>query len=167
LEGNRQTVRPLLELLSTARGHRFIHLTCSTRSEFEFNLHQHRRHRSFGSIYLAFHGMRGRLLLADGSEVAVGELAELAAGRLEGCLVHFGSCMTAFDQDELDFFLAVTGASVATGYRKNVDWIDSAAMDLLLLDWAGVYQNSKNLIDKLVSTYEGLVDATGFTAVLS
>jgi hypothetical protein len=125
LEGHRQTVRPLLELLRATNGHRFIHLTCSTRAEFEFNLRQHRRYRSYGLIYLA-----------------------------------------VLDEYELSYFLEVTGAAVATGYRKNVDWIDSAAMDLLLLDWAGSYQNSKSLVDKMFHAYNGLVEATGFCAVL-
>jgi hypothetical protein len=166
LEGHRQTVRPLLELLRATNGHRFIHLTCSTRAEFEFNLRQHRRYRSYGLIYLAFHGEKGRLLLADGSSITVGELAATMAGRLGGSLVHFGSCLTVLDEYELSYFLEVTGAAVATGYRKNVDWIDSAAMDLLLLDWAGSYQNSKSLVDKMFHAYNGLVEATGFCAVL-
>ncbi|HEU4749743.1 MAG TPA: DUF6642 family protein [Acidimicrobiia bacterium] len=165
LDGDRLSVRPLLELLYASRGTKFVHLTCSTRYELGFNLRQHKRYRSYGSVYLAFHGKRGRLLLADGSELALEELAEMARGTLAGCLVHMGSCVTALAEEQLFNFLEITGASVATGYTKSVDWIDSAALDMLLLDWAREYSNAKSLIDKLVTTYPGLIEATGFTAL--
>lgn len=165
LDGDRLSVRPLLELLYATRGTKFVHLTCSTAEELRFNLRHHRRYRSYGIVYLAFHGQRGRLVLADGSNLPIEDLMELARGSLEGCLVHFGSCWTALADDYLYDFLTVTGASLATGYTKSVDWIDSAAMDLLILDWAREYHNGKSLIDKLMDTYAGLVKETGFTAV--
>ncbi|MGQ0848620.1 MAG: DUF6642 family protein [Actinomycetota bacterium] len=165
LDGDRLSVRPLLELLHTTRGIKFIHLTCSTVPELRFNIRQHRRYRSYGTLYLAFHGFRGRLRLADGTQFPVEELTELAQGSLDGCLVHFGSCWTALAEDQLYDFLYRTGASLATGYTKAVDWIDSAAMDLLILDRAREYSNGKSLVDKLLSTYAGLVEETGFIAV--
>ncbi len=164
LDGDRLSVRPLLELLHTTRGTKYIHLTCNTIEELSFNLRQHRRYRSYGVLYLAFHGRRGRLLLADGSELAVERLTEMARGRLSGCLVHFGSCWTALGEDQVYDFLEQTGAAAATGYTKAVDWIDSAAMDLLILDRAREYSNAKSLIDKLADTYSGLNEETGFTA---
>jgi hypothetical protein len=164
LDGDRLSVRPLLELLHTSRGTKYIHLTCNTVEELTFNLRQHRRYRSYGVLYLAFHGSRGRLLLADGSELPVEQLTEMASGRLEGCLVHFGSCWTALDDDQLYNFLTQTGAALVTGYTKAVDWIDSASMDLLILDWAKEYANAKSLIDKIADTYAGLMKETGFTA---
>jgi hypothetical protein len=165
LDGDRLSVRPLLELLYASRGTKFVHLTCSTTIELAFNLKQHRRYRSYGSVYLAFHGKRGRLLLADGSELFLEELGEMAQGSLAGCLVHLGACMTALAEGQLMRFLELTGASVATGYTHSVDWIDSAAMDLLILDRAREYTNAKSLVDKLTWTYPGLVEATGFTAL--
>jgi hypothetical protein len=165
LDGDRLSVRPLLELLNTTRGTKFIHLTCNTVEELKFNLKHHRRYRSFGILYLAFHGLRGRLLLADGSSLRIEELTQIAKGSLDGCLVHFGSCWTALAEDQMYNFLDVTGAGLATGYTKSVDWIDSAAMDLLILDWAREYSNGKSLVDKLYDTYAGLAKETGFTAV--
>jgi hypothetical protein len=165
LDGDRLSVRPLLELLYASRGTRFVHLTCSTVEELAYNLRRHKRYRSYGTVYLAFHGARGHLLLADGSRLPIEDLAEMAAGRLDGCLVHFGSCWTALDVGQIYGFLSQTGACLATGYTKAVDWIDSAAMDLLVLDWAREYSNGKSLVDKLIYTYAGLVDETGFTAI--
>lgn len=164
LDGDRLSVRPLLELLHTSRRTKFIHLTCNTVEELTFNLRQHRRYRSYGVLYLAFHGRRGRLLLADGNEVPLEHLTKLARGKLNGCLVHFGSCWTALDDDQLYNFLEETGAAVVTGYTKAVDWIDSASMDLLILDWAREYSNAKSLIDKIGDTYAGLTEETGFVA---
>jgi hypothetical protein len=115
-------------------------------------------------LYLAFHGRRGRLMLADGNELPVERLTELAKNRLTGCLVHFGSCWTALGEDQVYEFLYQTGAAAVTGYTKAVDWIDSAAMDLLILDRAREYSNAKSLIDKLADTYAGLNQETGFTA---
>jgi hypothetical protein len=165
LDGDRLSVRPLLELLHASRGTKFIHLTCNTIDELRFNLKQHRRYRSFGVLYLAFHGLRGRLILADGNELPVEDLTEMARGRLDGCLVHFGSCWTALDDDQLYNFLIQTGAGLVTGYTKSVDWINSAAMDMLILDWAREYSNAKSFVDKIAYTYSGLIEETGFTAV--
>lgn len=164
LDGDRLSVRPMLELLHTSRGIKFIHLTCNTVEELAFNLRQHRRYRSYGVLYLAFHGRRGRLLLADGSELPIEKLTDMARGRLDGCLVHFGSCWTALGDQQVYDFLDQTGAAAVTGFTKSVDWIDSAAMDLLILDRAREYSNAKSLIDKLSDTYSGLAEETGFIA---
>jgi hypothetical protein len=140
-------------------------LTSATRAELEFNLGLMRPYHSYRLLYLAFHGSKGRIWLADDDELPVGELADLLAGRLKDRFVHFGSCSVVLAHDELQRFMQTTGASVVTGYRNKVDWIDSAAMDLLVLDWAQHYKQPRSLVSKLKSTYKGLVDLTGFDAV--
>jgi hypothetical protein len=165
LVGDRQSVRPLLEVLNITRDTKFVHLTCNTIGELEFNLKSLRRHRRFGILYLAFHGTNGAIHLADGSKLRVDELGEMVGETLDGWVAHFASCSTLGASDDLRTFLKSTGAAVATGYTKPVDWIDGAAMDLLVLDWAQEYTYSRPYLERLTTTYSGLAGSTGFTGV--
>jgi hypothetical protein len=160
------SVRPMLEVLRASSDIRFIHLTSSTREELAFNLRHVARYRSYGLLYLAFHGDdSGAVTLADGTPVEPDELGDMLAGRLDGWFVHFGSCSVALAHDELRRFMRKSGAALVTGYTKDVYWIDSAAMDLLVLDWAQEYKQPRSFVKKLKGTYRGLADETGFDGV--
>jgi len=164
LSGERQSVRPLLDLLHTTRDTRFVHLTCNTIAELEFNLRSLRRYPRFGILYLAFHGTNGAIHMADGSRLDVEGLADLVGDSLDGWVADFASCSTLRASTDLAAFLRTTGAAIATGYTRTVDWIDGAAMDLLVLDWAREYTYTRPYLERLTTTYGGLAESTGFAA---
>lgn len=50
-------------------------------------------------------------------------------------MIYFGSCLTLVtDEARLKRFVKRTGASVVVGYREEIDWLESASFELLLLD---------------------------------
>jgi hypothetical protein len=80
---------------------------------------------------------------------------------------YFGSCLTLKgDVGRLQEFVRATGARAVVGYRKDVDWLESAAFEVLLLDRLAVGQRSDALFNRLVKEHGlfakslGLVVAT-------
>jgi hypothetical protein len=53
---------------------------------------------------------------------------------------------------------------MVVGYKRDVDWIDSAAMDLLLLDWLQEYKNMYQLWKRIKMDYKDLISITGLKA---
>jgi hypothetical protein len=155
----------LLEVLRATEGVRFIHLTSSTVPELQFNVAQIPRYRSYGLLYLSFHGSKGAINLIDGSRVTAQDLADMMRGVLDGWFVHFAACSVVMATAELTEFMSTTGARLVTGYDRNVEWIEGAAMDLLVLDWAQYYKQPRSLVNRLKRTYPDLVAKTGFDAV--
>lgn len=47
---------------------------------------------------------------------------------------------------------------MVTGYKIYVDWIESTAMDLLLLDWLQYYYDIHKFLDSFRGAYRNLVD---------
>lgn len=157
------TVLPILELLSKTQGIKYIHLSSNTRPEFEFNLDHLTRRRSYQILYLAFHGQSDQIELGN-SVISLNELAEILGGRFKDLTVHFGSCGTLnLDRRKLTQFTKTAGIRMLSGYTKNVDWVESAAMDMLYFSALQSYKNISYLDSFLRKTYKDLIKNTGFT----
>ena len=155
-------VKPILELLSKCRGIRHTYLTCNTIDELTFNLTKIPKGKYYSILYLGFHGSAGKLYLADESEIGLDELANKMGDRFQNWIIHFGSCATVAAGDEiLRDFKQKTGVSLIIGYDTNVDWIESAALDMLIFDWLQQYKNLGAFIKKFESLYPNLIAATG------
>jgi hypothetical protein len=114
--------------------------------------------RSYGILYLAFHGFRGGISLDDGTSVNLKQLASLIGHSFNGRTVHFGSCETLNTRrKDIENFLANTGVSLVTGYVKEINWAESAALDLLLFDWLQRGEDMK----KFQSKYRELIKING------
>ena len=136
----RTTVRPFLELLE--RSHypaiRSIHRDVATQGELEHYLKKWRlkKYDAYPILYLGFHGDPGTVFMRAGKKepVELEWLGERLEGSCKGRLIHFGSCGTlGAHASRLSRFLAQTGAVAMSGYKTDVDWIQSAAFELLLL----------------------------------
>lgn len=164
-KGDRLSVRSLLEVLDASAEISFVHLTCNTRSELAYGLRFARRYPTLGILYLAFHGSRGELYLPGEKEaVRLEELAEMAPP-LDGWMIHFSGCSTISDGPGVLGCLDATGAALATGYRRQVGWIDGAAMDFVLLATAQEVVLSGALERRVMSRYRTLVESTGLAMV--
>lgn len=140
----RDSVEPALELLDRLEIAKYIHRDVATRAELEYYLRgttylaewagNRRRYASFRLLYLAFHGESGVVRLGRDT-IDLKDLATLLSDRCNGRMIHFASCLSLAAQDaELKKFAKTTGATAITGYEKEVDWLDSAAFEVLLLD---------------------------------
>ena len=136
------SVEPVLRLLQTMGGYkvRYVHRDIGTREEFDFYLKKWSG-RSFAShpiLYLGFHGKSGCILVGEGRSKRIGlaELAEQLDGCCKGRVIHFGSCSTLDASGHtLNAFLRRTGALAVLGFKREVDWLASAAFDTLVLGY--------------------------------
>ncbi len=125
------SVQPMLHLLREAGDVPVIHRTAATLAEADYWLRRYRRHRRFPILYLSAHGDRGVVCFEDGS-LELSDLAEKLAGGCRNAVIHFGSCGTIGALAACRGLLRRTGALALTGYGTDVDWVESAALDLLL-----------------------------------
>lgn len=162
------SVRPSLELLQRLETIKFIHRDVGTRSEFETLLDRWllRRYRDYGIGYLAFHGSPGSLWVGN-SDLPLEDLAELMGRRAEGRILCFGSCATMrVPPKRARAFLRATGVRAICGYTRTVDWVTSAAFEILLVE---ALTHSDNRVDtgfrRLERLAPGIIEALGFRAV--
>lgn len=146
----RATVGPVLELLdrSGAPAVPFIRRDVGTPEEFEYYLGKwtQRRYSRYPILYLGFHGGPGILHVGDRRRgpVTLDWLEDRLAGACKGRLIHFGACGTLGTHgNRLRQFLRRTGALAVCGYQEDVDWMLSAAFELILL-----YQFQFNALTK-------------------
>ena len=169
------SVEPVLRLLETTKDYRvpYLHFDVGTREEFDFYLKKWSG-KSFGEshpiLYLGFHGKPDRISVGEGRDnhVSLDDLAECLDDKCKGRVIHFGSCATVNVPDHaLNAFLRRTDALAVCGYRKRIDWVESAAFDLLLLgglQWESFLRakSMQKFADKLTKKAPGLAEKLGF-----
>jgi hypothetical protein len=138
----RWTVKPILELLDQSHIHRipYIYRDVGTVTELEYYLSKWtlKQYKRFKILYLAFHGQQGAILIGDQRKgegvVKLAALAEKLAGKCKGRIILISSCsVMKGDKRHLKAFLKTTGAVAICGYSHDVDWMKSAAFDLLAI----------------------------------
>jgi hypothetical protein len=158
------TVRRILETGSAIGGFRVAHFTCNTGHELAYNFQILRRRRSYRVLYLAFHGSPGVVSL-HGEDLTLEGLAGLMGTGFRGRILHFGTCATInVRESRITEFMERTGVAMVIGYGRNIDWIESASMDLLLFQWLQRYVNLRRLWTGFEKRYAGLVELTGMAA---
>ena len=84
-------------------------------------------------LYIAFHGQPNGIQIGR-DFVTLSEIADVLEGELAGCAVHFGSCSTMrTKRANIDDFMNRTKADLVSGYRKQVDFIESTAGEMVWL----------------------------------
>ena len=166
---NRVNVKPILEIISRMHENKYIHLTCSTKDEFIHNLRLIKQKSDYGILYLAFHGRPGEIILADESLITLEALSQLMGKRFSNWIVHFGACGTINVEDiRLNDFFQSTEIRMISGYTNNkVDWIESAAMDLLYFQKAQEYDDMLLFWLDLKKNYGELIATTGLHVFIS
>jgi hypothetical protein len=169
------SVEPLLDLLdqmaTPMRKH--VHRDVGTVEEFEFYVKSWSQHRyqTHPVLYLAFHGVAGGLCVGDQRKtcgiVSLEKIARWLDGRARRRVIHFGSCSTlAVHGNSLHGFLTKTGALAVCGYRKDIPWTDSAAVDLILFqaiqDQARTSRGMQKAKEKVLTNLGGLAKHLAF-----
>ena len=93
----------------------------------------------YGILFLAFHGDPEVLYLpgekGKREELSLSELGDLLEGKCKGKVIYFGSCGTLYTHlTKLKSFLRKTSALAICGYKEDIDWMQSSAFEILLLD---------------------------------
>ncbi|HWG94745.1 MAG TPA: hypothetical protein VNU66_11020 [Mycobacteriales bacterium] len=135
---NNQSVLPTLEHLKRLEQLDYIHRDVATREELSyyagrFARRARREYASFRTVYLPMHGAPGALFVSGTTSLSLSDLAEDLGSTCEGRAVYFGACSALRAPAQVRNFLARTSATLVCGYTKDVDWLESSAIDLLLL----------------------------------
>ena len=158
---HRLSVAPILELSSTINNVKFIHLSCNTIEELAHHLNLLKKKRGYGILYLAFHGRPGRIVLND-TPIDLEVLADFMGKGFENWVIHFGCCETMrVGKKKKMNFIKRTRASMITGYRTEVDWINGTAMDMLLLNFLLPRRNLMKNWPIFKKLYRDLITFTG------
>lgn len=131
------TVKPIIKMIGAGDGINvpYLYRDVATVEEFRHYLRvwAQRKYAKYPILYLAFHGHSGGLSINRRTKIELDEIATLLEDKCAGRIIHFGSCETLLlDARHIKRFLKRTGAVAATGFRKQIDWLSSAAFDLLL-----------------------------------
>ncbi|MFO7169122.1 MAG: hypothetical protein DIU80_013955 [Chloroflexota bacterium] len=164
---DRWSVYPILDVFANVQDVKLAHLTCNTEPEFIYNLKMLAKRRSYGILYLAFHGGPGELYLADDTSISLETLSEYMGERFSGRIIHFGCCSTLrVSAQRLADFVESTGVNMILGYTKDIDWIESSAMDLLVFQMLQQYVDLHACWRALQKNYPDLIARTGLSVAL-
>lgn len=162
-----RTVAPVLEALTAVNQIRAVRRHVSSTEDLEHQFRQWGRahHKAYTIGYMALHGSPGAVWVGN-TRVGLSKLAEWSEGNLHGKDLHFDSCQTLRTTDsKLQDFLANTGLRSITGFRKDVYWFESLALETLLFDALTSYSRISNVQKYLDKVAGNLVERTGFVVV--
>jgi hypothetical protein len=131
----KQSIRAMLHLLEDALEIRHVHRHCGTKEELEYRLKQYKttRYAKYSICYLAFHGEPDFIFLGKNKKVSLTELAEILSDSCKDKIIHFGSCSTLNTNGKnIKRFLRQTQALCVTGYKSDVDFMESTVFDAFL-----------------------------------
>lgn len=130
------TILPLLAFLKQSSGIPYVYRDCGTAEEFKFYLKKfpQQGYSGYPILYLAFHGVPGKIVIGGGKGIGLKEIAESLAGSCKGQVILIGSCSVLdIDIRFLKRFLITTQALAVLGYRNNVHFLRSSAFEMLLV----------------------------------
>ncbi len=174
------SVEPILAVIDhqlTPRRHH-IHRDIGTIQELEYYLAKwtQKQYSGYPILYLGFHGEKGIINIGDGrsgtSRVSLDDLAKHLAGACDRRLIHFTSCSTlGVNGHQLNSFLKKTGALAVSGYETDVDWIKSAAFELLVLSefqyGALTHKGVSGMYDRILKHAGGLAKELQFRLIVN
>jgi hypothetical protein len=148
------TVKPVLELLKINAGIKFIYRDCSTKAEMLYLIEkwQQQAYADYRILYLAFHGRPGELIIDKNTTVSLVELGDIInlSRRRHRRLVYFGACsFLKGHKRPIKSFLEKSGTRAVCGYETDVEWMKSAALDLIAI----------NELQRFSMTHRGLTAA--------
>ena len=167
---DKSSIRPNLETLRDAYGIKFIHRQIGTPGELRYYVEKwlkkgrgHYRHYRVG--HFALHGSPGVLWLEEGDVgVSFSKLQGWINEGAKGRVIFFDSCSTIdISAKKIQAFLDSTKARAVVGFTKEVDWLESAAFELLVLHALTYFESPKKAELHLKEEYEEFVERLGLT----
>lgn len=161
---DRASVLDMLEMLETVDGIPYIHEhVADSIDAFEGALKKWKlkKYAQYSIGYFAFHGKPGKLMLGR-HPVPLKKIAELLKDSCAGRTLYFGSCsVLKIEEDVALKFLADTGAEAVVGFTRDVSWLASAALDLILLEALAVNRDEAKVEKWLRQEYGALARHLG------
>ena len=135
---DRTSVEPILELLKGMEYCDYLRRDVATRNEFEYFLNEYFRdeYKNYPILQLSFHGSDDppSIILGNDKQISLDDLAKMINGRCSKRVIYFGSCSTMnVHGATLNKFMRNTEALAIFGYREEIDYLQSAAFEPLIL----------------------------------
>ena len=172
LEGNwskhphsNQSIRPILDLLFTFSKTKYIYRRSFTKEDFikKLQAFTQKRYSNYTVLYIAYHGRKNRICFGK-EHITLKEIADVLEGKLDGKIVHFGSCSTLNTTEKnITDFIKRTGCSFISGYKKDIPYIESSAFELLYFNILNTYRTCAAIKKNIISKYPTLVDILKFS----
>ncbi|MEU2614528.1 hypothetical protein ABZ570_23535 [Micromonospora sp. NPDC007271] len=165
----RRSVLPTLNMLERLGSLKYIHKTAVTPEQLKYFLDEWslQKYASYEVGFFALHGSPNRMWLSNSRSTSLDEVAGWMSGRWHGKRIYIGGCSVLRGSDAyLTDFLYRTGASMVCGFTKQVDWIESAAFETVILDRL-VNSGKVNSVEQLVAAarWAPLAHHLGFRVV--
>ncbi len=169
---DKSSIRPNLETLRDAYGIKFIHRQIGTPGELRYYVEKWLKkgkgnYRHYRVGHFALHGSPGVISLEEGDVgVSFSKLQGWINEGAKGRVIFFDSCSTIDLSDKgkrIQVFLDRTKASAVVGFTEWVDWLESAAFELLVLDALAYFESPKKAELYLKEKYEEFVERLGLT----
>lgn len=161
---DKKSVSQLLGFLSDVLNVDYFHRRIATKKELFYHLKKS-LDDNYEIVYLSFHGWEGRIS-SEGFEIEIEDLYKYKS-KLKDKIIHFGSCRTLrLDEDKLQEIKANLEAKYISGYTKDVDWIDSALLEIAYFNyWQYYKKRGADLNKTLQKNYEVLYNRLGFVMI--
>lgn len=162
------SVLPSLDLLRRMGAvSEFVHRHAFREAEFESYLRwrqKDRRVRTYGTVFFAFHGTSKGLDIGN-DELSLDDLAR-QIGSLPDGVVHLGSCsVLRRNEAAVHRFLDATGARLLSGYERDVEWLDCAALDTAWVGYIASYDRLGDALRYFKARYASLISHLKWQAV--
>ncbi|OXR39744.1 hypothetical protein B7C42_08183 [Nocardia cerradoensis] len=161
---SRLSIESALRLLERAGEIRLVHRDVGTYAELEHYVDRwlNGELKGYSFAYFGLHGTPNTLFVGA-REVPLAEFASLVAGRCAGKILYFASCKVLASSDEtLMAFCKQTGARAIVGYTRDVDWVEAAAFELLMVSDLANASNMKSAYYRLRKGHPELTKKLGF-----
>jgi hypothetical protein len=152
------SVRPVLELLNLNAYIPYIYRNCATKQELEYCLKQWKlaRYAKYPILYISSHGDKFGIQLQD-EFYSLDQMTEILSDACANRIIIVAACSTLdIDIRHLKRFLRNTGALAICGYDADVDWMPSAAFEILLLSEMQANEFSGRGVDAIKRKIAGI-----------
>jgi hypothetical protein len=160
-----ESVLPLLTFVRGLTGIPYIHRYVDTPDAFKDLLKRwpQKQYDKYSIGYFGFHGTEGAIHFRHKNRLTLEQVAEVFQGRGKGKLMYFGSCSVLnVPNEQIDEFLKKTKLRAVCGYRSEVDWFESAAFDLLLIERLTNAGSFPVALKQMVERHQDFVHRLGF-----
>lgn len=134
---SKSAVQPLLDFVENKYNLnvQYSFRQVATMSDFlyYFDHLKEQAYHSFDFVYLCFHGTESIIHFANKERINLLDLASAYPGIFENRNIHFGSCYTLKNENDIIQFKKDTKARMVTGYSKSVSFMESFIFELWLL----------------------------------
>lgn len=164
------SVEPYLRFLKDTMKIPYFFRRVNAKDSFQKYLHQlgKKSNAAYSIVYFAFHGTPGAIDLDSKESITLQEIAEIAEekGLFKKKVLLFSSCST-FDLDpsELPAFKKKTGAKLIAGYSQEIDFFDSALLDLAFLNRVAASGGTRKIEHWINNKHPMLQKELGFTII--